>query len=122
MIGPERGDAARKVARMLDDIAWAEGAGLDTAWIPQIPGDFDALVAIALMGATLPTTVPRPTWAYMPNSVPGKNAGPLPLNGHKCGNRYLIYLANFHYHKCMRTIAKAAARSLVLLGAVLALA
>ena len=51
MIGPERGDHARKVARMLDDVAWAESAGLDTAWVPQIPGDFDALIAIALMGA-----------------------------------------------------------------------
>ena len=51
MIGPERGDSARKVARMLDDVAWAESAGLDTAWVPQIPGDFDALIAIALMGA-----------------------------------------------------------------------
>jgi F420-dependent oxidoreductase-like protein len=50
MVGPERGDSARKVARMLDDVAWAESAGLDTAWIPQIPGDFDALVAAALMG------------------------------------------------------------------------
>ena len=50
MIGPERGDAARKVTRMLDDVAWAEGAGLDTAWVPQIPGDFDALTAVALMG------------------------------------------------------------------------
>jgi F420-dependent oxidoreductase-like protein len=54
MIGPERGDAARKVARMLDDVAWAESAGLDTAWVPQIPSDFDALVAIALMGARTP--------------------------------------------------------------------
>jgi 5,10-methylenetetrahydromethanopterin reductase len=51
MIGPERGDAARKVSRMLADVAWAEDAGLDTAWVPQIPGDFDALVAVALMGA-----------------------------------------------------------------------
>lgn len=51
MIGPERGDAARKVARMLDDVAWAEKAGLDTAWVPQIPSDFDALTAVALMGA-----------------------------------------------------------------------
>ncbi|MBO2447646.1 LLM class F420-dependent oxidoreductase [Actinomadura barringtoniae] len=51
MIGPERGDAARKAARMLEDVAWAEDAGLDTAWIPQIPTDFDALVAVALMGA-----------------------------------------------------------------------
>ena len=50
MIGPERGDSARKVARMIEDVAWAEGAGLDTAWVPQIPGDFDALTAVALMG------------------------------------------------------------------------
>lgn len=51
MIGPERGDSARKVARMIEDIKWAEAAGLDTAWIPQIPTDFDALIAVALMGA-----------------------------------------------------------------------
>jgi 5,10-methylenetetrahydromethanopterin reductase len=50
MIGPERGDSARKVSRMLDDISWAENAGLDTAWVPQIPTDFDALLAVALMG------------------------------------------------------------------------
>ncbi|MBY8859791.1 LLM class F420-dependent oxidoreductase [Nocardia sp. CA2R105] len=50
MIGPEKGDAARKLDRMLADIEWAEAAGLDTAWIPQIPTDFDALITIALMG------------------------------------------------------------------------
>src|SRR5215472_1960885 len=50
MIGPERGDAARKVSRMIDDIRWAQSAGLPTAWIPQIPGDFDALLAVALLG------------------------------------------------------------------------
>ncbi len=51
MIGPERGDSARKVARMIEDVLWAESAGLDTAWVPQIPGDFDALTAVALMGS-----------------------------------------------------------------------
>jgi len=51
MTGPERGDAARKVTRMIDDIRWAESAGLPAAWIPQIPGDFDALLAAALLGA-----------------------------------------------------------------------
>src|SRR5260370_4174114 len=51
MIGPEGGDSARKVARMIDDVLWAESARLDTAWVPQIPGDFDALTAVALMGA-----------------------------------------------------------------------
>ncbi len=51
MIGPERGDSARKVDRMMKDIDWAESAGLDTAWIPQVPTDFDALITVALMGA-----------------------------------------------------------------------
>jgi F420-dependent oxidoreductase-like protein len=51
MIGPERGDAARKVARMIDDVQWAEAGGLHTAWVPQIPSDFDALIAVALMGS-----------------------------------------------------------------------
>lgn len=50
MIGPEKGDSGRKLERMLRDIAWAEAAGLDTAWIPQIPTDFDALVTITAMG------------------------------------------------------------------------
>lgn len=52
MIGPERGGGRRKLTRMLDDIAWAESAGLDTAWIPQIPSDFDALIAVALLGSS----------------------------------------------------------------------
>ncbi|GAA0936736.1 LLM class F420-dependent oxidoreductase [Actinocorallia libanotica] len=51
MIGAERGDGARKVARLLADIEWAEAAGMDSAWIPQVPTDFDALTAVALMGA-----------------------------------------------------------------------
>ena len=51
MIGPERGDSARKLGRMIDDVTWAEEAGLDTAWVPQIPSDFDALTAVTLMGA-----------------------------------------------------------------------
>ncbi|MFV2179723.1 LLM class F420-dependent oxidoreductase [Actinomadura sp. LOL_016] len=51
MIGPERGDSSKKVGRMIDDVLWAEEAGLDAAWIPQVPTDFDALVAVSLMGA-----------------------------------------------------------------------
>ncbi|MBV8930373.1 MAG: LLM class F420-dependent oxidoreductase [Mycobacteriaceae bacterium] len=50
MVGPDRRDTARKTDGMLADIEWAESAGMDTAWIPQIPSDYDALVAIALMG------------------------------------------------------------------------
>ncbi|MFC4503513.1 MULTISPECIES: TIGR03564 family F420-dependent LLM class oxidoreductase [Streptomyces] len=50
MSGPERGDAAYKAARMVDDARWAEEAGFDTVWVPQVPTDFDALTAVSLMG------------------------------------------------------------------------
>src|ERR1700755_1503255 len=53
MIGAERGDSARKVSKLIADIEWAEGAGMDTAWIPQVPNDFDALLAVALMGTRI---------------------------------------------------------------------
>ena len=51
MVGPERGRYGTKVERLLADAQWAEGAGLATVWIPQIPDDFDALTAAALIGA-----------------------------------------------------------------------
>lgn len=50
MVGPERGRYASKVERMLADARWAEDAGLSSVWIPQIPDDFDALTAAALIG------------------------------------------------------------------------
>jgi len=50
MIGPERGRYATKVQRMRSDARWAEEAGLDTVWIPQIPDEFDALTCAALLG------------------------------------------------------------------------
>src|SRR5438477_12034739 len=51
MVGPERGRYATKVERMRSDVRWAEDAGLTTVWIPQIPDEFDALTAVALVGA-----------------------------------------------------------------------
>jgi F420-dependent oxidoreductase-like protein len=51
MIGPERGRYRSKVDRLLADGQWAEEAGLSSAWIPQIPDDFDALTAAAMVGS-----------------------------------------------------------------------
>ena len=51
MIGPERGRYATKVERLRRDAAWAEDAGFSTIWIPQIPDEFDALTAAAVIGA-----------------------------------------------------------------------
>jgi F420-dependent oxidoreductase-like protein len=49
MIGPERG-YREKVARLVADAQAAEQAGFASIWVPQLPGDFEALTAIALMG------------------------------------------------------------------------
>lgn len=50
MVGPERGRYATKVARMRADATWAEEAGLASVWVPQIPDEFDAMTAAALIG------------------------------------------------------------------------
>jgi F420-dependent oxidoreductase-like protein len=50
MIGPEKGRYREKVARLIEDAVAAEQAGFTSIWFPQVPGDFDALTAIALMG------------------------------------------------------------------------
>lgn len=50
MIGPERGRYADKVARLIADAVAAEDQGFCSIWVPQIPDDFDALTAVALMG------------------------------------------------------------------------
>jgi F420-dependent oxidoreductase-like protein len=51
MVGPERGQYATKIERLRADAQWAESAGLASIWIPQIPDEFDALTAVALVGA-----------------------------------------------------------------------
>ena len=50
MIGPEKGRYPKKVERLVADAEAAEQAGFHSIWVPQLPGDFDALTAIALMG------------------------------------------------------------------------
>ena len=48
MMGPERGRYRQKVAQIAADAAAAERGGFTSIWLPQIPGDFDAFVAIVL--------------------------------------------------------------------------
>lgn len=50
MVGPERGRYRSKVDRLRADARWADEAGLSTVWIPQIPDEFDALTAAAIVG------------------------------------------------------------------------
>jgi F420-dependent oxidoreductase-like protein len=50
MIGPEKGHRPDKVDRLVDAARTAEREGYASIWVPQVPNDFDALTAIALMG------------------------------------------------------------------------
>jgi F420-dependent oxidoreductase-like protein len=50
MIGPERGRYQTKVDRLCADARAAEDAGFASVWIPQIPDEFDALTAAAIVG------------------------------------------------------------------------
>jgi F420-dependent oxidoreductase-like protein len=50
MIGPEGRNYAGKVDRLCEEARDADAAGFASAWIPQIPQDFDAMTAVALMG------------------------------------------------------------------------
>jgi F420-dependent oxidoreductase-like protein len=50
MIGPERGHHREKVDRFVGAAQTAEREGFASVWFPQVPDDFDALTAIALMG------------------------------------------------------------------------
>jgi F420-dependent oxidoreductase-like protein len=51
MIGAEKGRYRDKVALLVADAEAAEKAGFSSIWFPQVPNDFDALTAIALMGS-----------------------------------------------------------------------
>jgi F420-dependent oxidoreductase-like protein len=50
MIGPEKGQYRNKVGRLVEAAEQAEREGFASIWVPQVPNDFDALTAIALMG------------------------------------------------------------------------
>jgi 5,10-methylenetetrahydromethanopterin reductase len=49
MIGPERGRYREKVDKLVAGAEAAEAAGFTSIWVPQIPDEFDALTAVALM-------------------------------------------------------------------------
>jgi F420-dependent oxidoreductase-like protein len=42
---------ARRLDGLLEDARFADGAGLTSIWVPQVPGYLDAMTAIAVVGA-----------------------------------------------------------------------
>lgn len=50
-VSADRGRYATKVEKLQADARWADDAGLDTIWTPQIPDEFDVMAAAVLLGA-----------------------------------------------------------------------
>ena len=50
-VSADRGRYATKVEKLQADARWADQAGLDTIWTPQIPDEFDVMAAAVLLGA-----------------------------------------------------------------------
>lgn len=49
-VSADRGRYASKVEKLRADAGWADGAGLDSIWTPQIPDEFDAMTAATVIG------------------------------------------------------------------------
>src|SRR6516162_2741129 len=49
-VSADRGRYATKVEKLRADARWADEAGLDTVWTPQIPDEFDVMTAVTLLG------------------------------------------------------------------------
>jgi F420-dependent oxidoreductase-like protein len=50
-VSADRGRYATKVEKLQADARWADEAGLDSVWTPQIPDEFDVMTAAALLAA-----------------------------------------------------------------------
>ena len=50
-VSADRGRYVTKVEKLQADARWADEAGLDTIWTPQIPDEFDVMTAATLLGA-----------------------------------------------------------------------
>ena len=49
-VSADRGRYATKVEKLQADARWADEAGLDTVWTPQIPDEIDVMTAATLIG------------------------------------------------------------------------
>jgi F420-dependent oxidoreductase-like protein len=97
MVGPEKGRYGEKVARLVADAEAAERAGFASIWVPQLPNDFDALTAVALMGRAT-------DWVEVGTAVvPIQTRHPIAMaqqalsNQAICGGRFTLGLGPSHH-------------------------
>ena len=97
MIGPDKGRYGEKVDKLVADAVAAEAAGYASIWVPQIPNDFDALTAVALMGRA--TSRVELGTAVMPiqSRHPVAMAQQALSNQAVCGGRFTLGIGPSHH-------------------------
>jgi F420-dependent oxidoreductase-like protein len=97
MIGPEKGRHHEKADRLVAAAEAAEREGFTSIWVPQVPNDFDALTAIALMGRA--TTRVELATAVMPIQTrhPVAMAQQALSDQAICGGRFTLGLGPSHH-------------------------
>jgi F420-dependent oxidoreductase-like protein len=97
MLGPERGRYRHKVAQLVADAEAAEEAGFSSIWVPQIPGDFDALTAITLMGCATERIELGTAVLPIQTRHPIAMAQEVLSNQEVCGGRFTLGLGVSHH-------------------------
>jgi F420-dependent oxidoreductase-like protein len=97
MIGPDRGHKPTKVQRMVDAAVKAEQQGFSSIWVPQIPYDFDALTAIALMGQATSRVELGTAVMVLQTRHPIAMAQQVLSNQAICGGRFTLGLGPSHH-------------------------
>ncbi len=96
-VSADRGRYATKVEKLQADARWADEAGLDSVWTPQIPDEIDVMTAVTLIG--LATTRIEVGTAIVPVQPrhPVVLAQQALSNQAVCGGRFVLGLGVSHH-------------------------
>jgi len=97
MIGPEKGRRRDKVAQLIADAQAAERDGFASIWMPQIPGEFDALTAITLMGHATERIELGTAVLPIQTRHPVAMAQEVLSNQAVCGGRFTLGIGTSHH-------------------------
>jgi F420-dependent oxidoreductase-like protein len=97
MIGPDKGRYAEKAGRLVADAQAAERSGFGSIWVPQLPNDFDALTAVALMGQATERVELGTAVVPIQTRHPIAMAQQALSNQAVCGGRFTLGLGPSHH-------------------------
>src|ERR1700677_2254306 len=96
-VSADRGRYATKVEKLQADARWADEAGLDSVWTPQIPDEFDVMTAVTLIGAATSRIEVGTAIVPLQPRHPIVLAQPALSNQAVCAGRFTLGLGVWHH-------------------------